>query len=185
MGSQQIKFNVHIEQRQRSPPANEFCEGCVLHLSVILFTGGCLPQCMLGYTTPPDQRQTIRRTRDRHPPRTRGRHPAGSIPPSQCMLGDTANKRAVRILLECILISAWTFLQYTDRCSQCETDSDWSGETEPEVKHGGATWRLYNPGTWSARGVIVFVTFCWSLILLNVLLTVVLMVDDNTGSCSG
>ena len=28
-----------------------------LHLSVILFTGGCLPQCMLGYTpqeqTPP------------------------------------------------------------------------------------------------------------------------------------
>ena len=25
-------------------------------------------------------------------------------PPAQCMLGDTANKRAVRILLECILV---------------------------------------------------------------------------------
>ena len=79
----------------------------------------------------------------------------------------------------------FNFLQYTDRCSECETDSDWSGETEPDVSGSGATWRLYNPGTWSARGVIVFVTFCWSLIILNVLLTIVLMVDDNTGSCSG
>ena len=31
-----------------------------LHLSVILFTGGCLPQCMLGYPeqTPPGARHT-------------------------------------------------------------------------------------------------------------------------------
>ena len=41
---------------------------------------------MLGYT-PPDQRQATPGTRDRHPP-------------GQCMLGDTGNKRAVRILLE-------------------------------------------------------------------------------------
>ena len=37
--------------------------------------GGGLPHCMLGYS-------------------------AGSRPPQQCMLGDTGNKRAVRILLE-------------------------------------------------------------------------------------
>ena len=41
-----------------------------------------------------------------------GRHPlrqtpvyAGIHPPAQCMLGDTVNKRAVRIPLECILVS--------------------------------------------------------------------------------
>ena len=43
-----------------------------LHVSVILFGGG-LPQCMLGYPLP-----------------------------EQCMLGDKGNKRAVRILLECL-----------------------------------------------------------------------------------
>ena len=72
-----------------------------LHLSVILFTGGGLPQCMLGYhpllrtrhppvaDTPPEQA----------PPAPGSRHP-----PVQCMLGDTANKRAVCILLECNLV---------------------------------------------------------------------------------
>ena len=32
--------------------------------------------------------------------------PSGQVhtPPEQCMLGDTGNKRAVRILLECILV---------------------------------------------------------------------------------
>ena len=38
-----------------------------LHLSVILFTGGVLPQCMLGY---------------QHPPRP-GRHPPRGDPPEQ------------------------------------------------------------------------------------------------------
>ena len=54
----------------------KFVKVMFLHLSVILFTGGCLPQCMLGYTPLPP------RTRGRHPleqrettPRTRGRHP--------------------------------------------------------------------------------------------------------------
>ena len=31
-------------------------------------------------------------------------HPPDQVPPEQCMLGDTGNKRAVRILLECILV---------------------------------------------------------------------------------
>ena len=95
---------------------------------------GCLPQCMLGYIHPqadtPSQEQTT--TRSRHPLRSRyplgadtpqeqtppgSRHPpradtareqtpppGADTPPSQCMLWDTGNKRAVRILLECILV---------------------------------------------------------------------------------
>ena len=44
------------------PPANEVWGKVIsLHLSVILFTGGVLPHCMLGYTPPPG-------TRGRHPP---------------------------------------------------------------------------------------------------------------------
>ena len=67
--------------------------------------------------------------RNTPPPRTRGIHPTGSRPPgsrhspqgadthwdqrqtpppAQCMLGDTGNKRAVCILLECILV--WVFI---------------------------------------------------------------------------
>ena len=61
-------------------------------LSVILFTVGvCLSACW-----------------DSRPPRSRS---LGSThPPVQCMLGDTANKRAVRILLECILAYLFVFL---------------------------------------------------------------------------
>ena len=45
---------------------------------------------MLGYT-PRDHRQTT---------------PLGADnPPPQCMLGDAGNKRVVRILLECILVT--------------------------------------------------------------------------------
>ena len=69
------------------------------HLFVILFTvggGGCLPQCMLGYTPillsrhPPEQT----------PPSLGSRH----TPPAQCTLRNTGNKRTVCILLECILV---------------------------------------------------------------------------------
>ena len=38
-----------------------------------------------------------------HPPGP-GTPPRPGSPPEQCMLGDTGNKRAVRILLECILV---------------------------------------------------------------------------------
>ena len=41
----------------------------------------------------------------RHPPGA-DNLPRGETSPAQCMLGDTANKRAVRILLECILVLA-------------------------------------------------------------------------------
>ena len=53
-----------------------------LHVSVILFKGGgCLRSAC--WDTPP---------------------PGSRSPREQCMLGDTDNKRAVRILLECILV---------------------------------------------------------------------------------
>ena len=81
----------------------------VLHLSVILFTGrvsaqgGCLPRGGVA---------------DTPPPRARGRHSLLPSPcwdthtPAQCMLDytppcavHTVNKRAVRILLEYILVT--------------------------------------------------------------------------------
>ena len=95
-----------------------------LHLSVILFMGeGCLPQCMLGYTPPEadlpgaDTPGSRHLPRSSHPPKEQT--PPGAdtppadtpweqtlpAPPAQCMLGDTGNKRAGRILLECILVS--------------------------------------------------------------------------------
>ena len=81
-----------------------------LHVSVILFTGG-LPHCMLGYRdppgpeagTPPSGPGTPRPLEQTSPPGT-GTFPRCRHPPAQCMLGDTGNKRAVRILLECNLV---------------------------------------------------------------------------------
>ena len=39
-----------------------------------------------------------------HPPPGADTPRADTLPPEQCMLGDTGNTRAVRILLECILV---------------------------------------------------------------------------------
>ena len=67
-----------------------------LHLSVILFTGGCLPQCMLGYHTPPEQTLPLEQTphweqtsptsrhtspQSRHTPKSR--HPLEQTPLEQ------------------------------------------------------------------------------------------------------
>ena len=78
---------------------------CFLHVSVIMLTGGVCPIAWLdtphwAHTpppgpeagTPPDQRQAP-------PP------PGADTPSAQCILGDTGNKRAVRILLECNLVT--------------------------------------------------------------------------------
>ena len=51
--------------------------------------------------TPPDQVSPL----GPPPPDPPGTPPGTRYtPPEQCMLGDTGNKRAVRILLECILV---------------------------------------------------------------------------------
>ena len=106
------------------PPANEVCEGYVITPVCQSFCSqeGCLPQCMLGYTHPPEQTPPGAEPpmgsdtpRSRYSPQEqtppRSRHPAGSRHPlgadthqEQCMLGDMGNKQAVWILLECILV---------------------------------------------------------------------------------
>ena len=93
--------------RQFLPPANEVCEGYVFTRvchSVHGEEGVCLSA--RWNTTPlwsrhPPPEQT---TPDPLLP-SRSRHPPWSRPPwEQCTPGDTANKRAARILLECILV---------------------------------------------------------------------------------
>ena len=74
------------------PPATKLGQGYVFtSVCDSVNRGVCLSSC---WDPPPGSR---------HFPRTR--HPPGAdTPPEQCMLGDTGNKRAVRILLECILV---------------------------------------------------------------------------------
>ena len=55
--------------------------------------------CMMGYI-PRDQRQAPPRDQRQAPPWDQAPSPS----PAQCMLGDTGNKWAVRILLECNLV---------------------------------------------------------------------------------
>ena len=71
---------VNITKCDFLPPANEVWGKVIfLHLSVILFKGGST------FEGTPGTRYTTHLRK-------------------QCMLGDTGNKRAVRILLECILV---------------------------------------------------------------------------------
>ncbi len=86
----------------------KFAKVMFLHLSVShCLQGGCLPQCMLRYI-PPEQ------TPQEQTPPPVSKHPfpleqtaprADTFCPAQCMLRDTGNKWAVRILLECILVA--------------------------------------------------------------------------------
>ena len=132
-----------------------------LHLSVILFTWGGLPQCMLGCTPPP-------MTRGRHPTGIRGRPPprqeadpptgTDPSPREQCMLGDTSNKRAVRILLECILVylylySDWKVIRYLNDfmmsvCKFCLTDHHFS--SFDMYKHSRVVFVTEIPSTMAA-----------------------------------
>ena len=80
------------------PPANEVFKGYVF-TRVCLSTGGvCLSACW--YSRPPPGADPSPLGAD--PPKVDT--PPGADPPAQCMLGYTANKRAVRILLECNLL---------------------------------------------------------------------------------
>ena len=69
-----------------------------LHVSVILFTEGVYISACWDSGPP----------RSRHPPGAytppEQTPPRADPPPAQCMLRDTANNRAVRILLECMLV---------------------------------------------------------------------------------
>ena len=113
-------------------PQRSWAKVMFLQASVILSTGGGLPQCMLGCQLPappppeqrptptPQTRQTPPRTRQtppgpettldqadspgtRDPPRP-GRHPPRPETPPGSRRQHTVNERPVRILLECILV---------------------------------------------------------------------------------
>ena len=85
-------------------PQTKFAKVMFLNVSHSVHRGG-LPQCMLGYHSPPDQAPP--RTRAPSGPGTpQSRYPPDQAhPPAQCMLGDTVNKRAICILLECNLVN--------------------------------------------------------------------------------
>ena len=110
------------------PPANEVWDKVIfLYLSVILFTGG---KGYLGrYPCPPGPSST----RDQvHLPGTRYTtlgpgtpSPQDQVPPPRelCMLGDTGNKRAVRILLECNLVNYYVFtIRQRNICKETKSD---------------------------------------------------------------
>ena len=88
-------FPVNIYRPQRScGQGNVFTRGC----DSVHREG--LPQCMLGYHTPPPPEGGTPwegGPRDHAPPQT-------MRPPAQSMLGDTINARPVCILLECDLV---------------------------------------------------------------------------------
>ena len=73
--------------------------------------GGCLPHYMLGYTSPPGPVADTPLGADT----PQSRHPTGADPP-QWMLGDTGSKRAVRMLLECILVLDLFWTVPTEMC---------------------------------------------------------------------
>ena len=84
-----------------------------LHVSVILFTGGGWSALLHAGIPPRPEAGTspgTRPPRSRQPPPQEQRQASppgtGTPPPhsAQCMLGDTDNKREVRILLECSLV---------------------------------------------------------------------------------
>ena len=99
-------------------PANEVAKVMFLHVSVILSTGWGSAPVHAGMHTPPGPEADT-------PPQVRGRHPPKDqrqTPREQCMLGDTGNKRAVRILLECILVAFLVFFIFQN-CSSETTES--------------------------------------------------------------
>ena len=114
------------------PPATKLGQGYIFTGVGDSVLSGGLPQCVLGYHAHPPgsrhspgsrhpQEQTLPRTRhppeqtpsqEQTPPRSRspGQTPPGIRPPlAQSMLGDTVNAWAVRILLECNLVTVLFF----------------------------------------------------------------------------
>ena len=91
------------------PPATKLGQAYVFTLVVILFTGGSAP--LHAGIHPPRSRHPP--SQEQIPPMPMPRDQEPRPPEVQCMLGDTANKRAVRILLECNLVLWEIYLHQT------------------------------------------------------------------------
>ena len=110
---------------------------------MILFTGGRgSASVMLGYHTPWQGR-----------PPSKADPPGKADPPAQCMLGDTINKRAVCILLECnpcptiwSLSMYWKLYLKFDKFTNSKKEnlnSDWSKHLESFLLTSCTTCSLY------------------------------------------
>ena len=108
---------------QRSCGKAMFSQPCVKN-SVHRGVGWrCLPQCILGYTTPTPQADTpwadtpLGRQLPRQTPPSR--HPPGRHPPGKHPLGYTPPGRSlqwtVRILLECIFVTTCFYREYVNK----------------------------------------------------------------------
>ena len=81
--------------------------------------GGGLPQLMLGYHPRPGTAQADTPPQadtpwNKLPPPPNRPSRANPTPPEQCMLGDTVNKRAVCVLLECnlvVIVLSWNLTE--------------------------------------------------------------------------
>ena len=87
-------------------PQTKFAKVMFFHLSVS--HAGMHPPDKRQTPSSRDHRQAPHGTRRSHPPRDQRQAP----PQEQCMLGDTGNKRAIRILLECILVIILLILEF-------------------------------------------------------------------------
>ena len=95
-----LAFCFHCFYHFYYRPQTKFGKVMFLHVSVILSTGGGSAPLHAGIHPPVAESPTGTDT-----PTPGSRPPSGSRhPPAQCILGDTGNKRAVSILLECILV---------------------------------------------------------------------------------
>ena len=104
------------------PPANVVCEGYVFTGVCLSTGGGCLPHCILGYTSlgrHPPSRHPSPPGQTPQPPQvdtpSLGRQPPWANTPRCSACWDTVNKRAVRIPLECILILSILTVIYVPR----------------------------------------------------------------------
>ena len=98
MGSKSRPVHSNVNHKVLLPSATKLGQGNIFRSVCPEFCpqGGVCP--VACWDTHPEQTPRGADTPlSRHPPRTKH-------PPAQCMLGDTGNKRAVRILLECILV---------------------------------------------------------------------------------
>ena len=92
----------------------------------------------------------------RHPPGTGT--PEDQTPPVECMLGDTVNKRVVRILLECILVLILFLLQ---RGGKENTVGENSRFLSHKLEHGHllcehSSERAINPAYFSRKPSSLF-----------------------------